>query len=111
VSALPLLESAASGMAAQRFALDIAARNVAAAEAAGPRRTFSREIPVFRVEGADDDARVALSGTRVAPGAHGDVVGEMLAVMNAARAYDADAAMFETGKRLALQTIDLERLP
>lgn len=111
MSALPLLDGAASGMAAQRSALEVAARNVAAAEAAGPRGTFARELPIFRVDGAGADARIAFAGTRVERGAHGDVVGEMLAVMNAARAYDADASLFETGKRLALQTIDLERLP
>ncbi len=38
-----LLDAAASGMDAQRAALDVAARNVAAAEAAGPNGEYSRK--------------------------------------------------------------------
>jgi flagellar basal body rod protein FlgC len=38
-----LLDAAASGMDAQRAALDVAARNVAAAEAAGPSGEYSRK--------------------------------------------------------------------
>ena len=110
MSALPLLDAAAGGMAAQRAALDIAARNVAAAEAAGPRGSYRREVPVFTVRDAGDGARIALSGVR-SEAADDGALPEMLAVMNASRAYDENAALFETGKRLALQTIELERLP
>ncbi len=106
-----LLDSAASGMDAQRAALEVAARNVAAAEAAGPRGNYLRQIPSFRVIGDDGDARVEFAGTHEERGVNVDVIGEMLAVMNAARAYDADASLFDVGKRLAQQTIDLERLP
>ncbi len=106
-----MLASAASGMDAQRSALDLAARNVAAAEAAGPRGTFARELPVFRVDDNGHGAQLHFAGATTERGVHGDVVGEMLAVMNAARAYDSDAALFDAGKRLATQTIDLERLP
>lgn len=107
---MPLLDAAASGMSAQRIALNVAARNVAAAEAAGPKGAYDREVPVFRVAGEGDDARVELRGVRSEPAADG-VLQEMLAVMNATRAYDDDAALFDAGKRLAQQTIDLERLP
>ena len=106
-----LLDSAASGMAAQRSALDVAARNVAAAEAAGPRGSYLRSIPTFRLEGDGGEARVLFTGTRGERGVNVDVVQEMLAVMNASRAYDADASLFDVGKRLASATIDLERLP
>lgn len=34
----------------------------------------------------------------------------MIAVMNASRAYESDASLFETGKRLAEKTIDLEQI-
>lgn len=107
---MPLLDAAASGMSAQRVALDIAARNVAAAEAAGPKGSYDREIPIFDVAGSGGDARVQLHGMRREPATDG-VLQEMLAVMNATRAYDDDAALFDAGKRLAQQTIDLERLP
>ena len=46
---IDLLDAAASGMDAQRAALDVAARNVAAAEAAGPNGDYARMIPVFRI--------------------------------------------------------------
>ena len=46
---IDLLDAAASGMDAQRAALDVAARNVAAAEAAGPNADYARMIPDFRV--------------------------------------------------------------
>ena len=48
--------------------------------------------------------RAASSGTNV------DILTEMIAVMNASRAYESDASIFEIGKRLAEKTIDLERL-
>ncbi len=111
MSEFPLLESAASGMEAQRSALDVAARNVAAAEAAGPRGSYLREVPAFRVDGEGDETRVAFVGTHTERGVNVDVVQEMLSVMNASRAYDADASLFDVGKRLASATIDLERLP
>jgi flagellar basal body rod protein FlgC len=108
---LPLLDSAASGMCAQRIALDVAARNVAAAEAAGPRNAYQRDVPVFRVVAdGDREARVAFAGTQRQRADDG-TLGEMLAVMNASRAYDEDAALFDAGKRLVQQTIDLERIP
>lgn len=108
---LELLDAAASGMDAQRAALDVAARNVAAAEAAGPNAEYARQIPEFRVIDADNgEARVEFSGTRGDRGSNVDMLTEMIAVMNAARAYDSDASIFDVGKRLAEKTIDLERL-
>ena len=46
---IDILDAAASGMDAQRAALDVAARNVAAAEAAGPNADYARMIPIFRI--------------------------------------------------------------
>lgn len=105
-----LLDAAASGMDAQRAALDVAARNVAAAEAAGPDGDYERIVPVFRVAEPDGDARVEFTGTRTERGTNVDILTEMIAVMNASRAYESDASIFDVGKRLAEKTIDLERL-
>lgn len=106
-----LLDAAATGMDAQRAALDVAARNVAAAEAAGPDGNYARMVPVFRVDDSDaDDARVEFTGTRTEPGTNVDILTEMIAVMNASRAYESDASIFDVGKRLAEKTLDLDRL-
>ena len=108
-----LLDAAASGMDAQRAALDIVARNVAAAEAAGPDGDYARMVPEFRVVDGDDDdgeARVELVGTHVERGANVDILTEMIAAMNASRAYESDASIFDVGKTLAEKTIELERL-
>ncbi|HEY1977432.1 MAG TPA: flagellar basal body rod C-terminal domain-containing protein [Candidatus Baltobacteraceae bacterium] len=107
---LDLLDAAAAGMDAQRAALDVAARNVAAAEAAGPRGTYARAIPQFRVFDDDAGARVAFTGTHTERGSNVNLVTEMIAVMNASRAYESNAALFDVGKTLAEKTIDLGRL-
>lgn len=107
---IDLLDAAAAGMDAQRAALDVAARNVAAAEAAGPDAEYARLIPVFRVDDGDGEARVDFAGTRSENGRNVDILSEMIAVMNASRAYESDASIFDVGKRLAEKTIDLERL-
>ena len=106
---IELLDAAASGMDAQRAALDVAARNVAAAEAAGPNAGYERAMPVFRVvEG--DNPRVEFAGTTMQHGTNVDLLTEMIAVMNASRAYESDASLFDVGKTLAEKTIELERL-
>ena len=107
---IDLLDAAASGMDAQRAALDVAARNVAAAEAAGRDGDYARMIPVFAVDDADGEPRVEFAGTRIERGTNVDMLTEMIAVMNASRAYEADASIFDVGKRLAEKTLDLERL-
>src|SRR5580704_6890913 len=103
---IDLLDAAASGMAAQRAALDVAARNVAAAEAAGPKGSYQRAVPTFAVvtgdgetagdNEADGGVRVEFTGTRTERGVNVDVLQEMLAVMNASRAYEADTSLFDT---------------
>ncbi len=104
-----LLATAASGMAAQRAALDVAARNMAAAQAAGPRGSYPRSVPDFRVSDRDGTALVTFTGTHTERGSNVDALTEMIAVMNASRAYEADASIFDVGKRVAEKTIDLER--
>ncbi len=109
MNVLPMLETAASGMSAQRGALDIAARNVAAAEAAGTTGTFERMVPEFQLGDNDGAAVITLSGSHLQRGSDVDMITEMISVMNASRAYEADASMFDVGKRLAERTIDLGR--
>lgn len=108
---IELLDGAASAMDSQRAALDVAARNVAAAEAAGSNAEYAREVPIFQVvDSEDDEPRVEFAGTRTERGTNVDILTEMIAVMNASRAYESDASIFEVGKTLAEKTLDLERL-
>ncbi|HEY9084346.1 MAG TPA: hypothetical protein VIN40_00175 [Candidatus Tyrphobacter sp.] len=107
---LDLLAGAASGMDAQRAALDVAARNVAAAEAAGPNASYPRAIPQFRIVESDAGSLVEFTGTREERGTNVDILTEMLAVMNASRAYDSEASIFDAGKTLDERTIELGRL-
>ena len=102
-------------MAAQRHALDVAARNIAGAEAAGPQGTYEREVPEFQLvrDAADDDTgleTVAFAGTHREHGTDMDLLTELIGVMNASRAYEANASVFDLGKRLAERTIDMGRL-
>jgi flagellar basal-body rod protein FlgC len=129
---LSTLSVAASGMEAQRAALDVDARNVAAAETGA---AYDRLVPRFAVSAAqdggdpafgdalaaaeravaldgtqsDDAPFVRFAGTSVERGAGVDAVEEMVAILNAQRAYEADASVFDTGKRLAERTIEMGR--
>ena len=106
-----LLDSSASAMDAQRAALDVVARNVAAAEAAGPNGNYARAVPEFAIVDDDDGApAVSFTGERIERGTNVDVITEMIAAMNASRAYESDASLFDLGKQLAEKTVDLERL-
>ncbi|HTZ54171.1 MAG TPA: flagellar basal body rod C-terminal domain-containing protein [Candidatus Acidoferrum sp.] len=105
-----LLAGAASAMDAQRAALDVCARNVAAAEAAGPNGNYTRQIPEFTLSGDEGDTIVQFAGTREERGNNVDVITEMIAVMNASRAYESDASLFDVGKTLEERTIDMGRL-
>ena len=57
----------------------------------------------------DDVAAVRFIGTSVERGVDVDAVTEMVAVLNAQRAYEANASVFDLGKRLAERTIELGR--
>jgi len=105
-----ILATAASGMEAQRHALDVEARNVAAAEAAGPTGSYARLIPTFRMTQSDDAPLVEFDGAVAQRGSSVDVITEMISVMNASRAYEANASVFDVGKRLEERTIDLGRV-
>jgi flagellar basal body rod protein FlgG len=68
-------------------------------------------IPQFAVvDSTDDGTRVEFTGTRSERGTNVDILTEMIAVMNASRAYESDASIFDVGKTLAEKTIELERL-
>jgi flagellar basal-body rod protein FlgC len=131
VSEFDILRAAAAGMDAQRAALDVAARNVAAAETV-PDGSFARLVPRFRLnaaaagdapldfeppeepDGAEDEGEeaplVSFLGATPQPGSEVNAVTEMVAVLDAQRAYEADASVFDVGKRLAERTIDMGRL-
>lgn len=106
---MSLMRSAANGMDAERAALDVFSRNVAAAEAAGPEGDYARLIPELRIVNEGDDASVEFSGSRTEPGKNVDAITEMIAVMNASRAFESNASLFDVGKTLAEKTIDMGR--
>jgi flagellar basal body rod protein FlgC len=120
---MQLLASAASGMSTQRSVLDLAARNVAAAQASTPDHPYARLVAQFgaATDAATDDSfdptddiasapggDPAIIGVRSEPGS-GDALGEMIAVLDAQRAYEQNASIFDTAKRLAERTIDIGR--
>jgi flagellar basal body rod protein FlgC len=111
MDSLGLLKTAASGMDAQRAVLDIEARNVAAAEAAGPKGSYARLVPDFQlVQNADDAPEVTVTGSHEQRGSSVDVITEMVAVLNATRAYEANASIFDIGKQLAQRTIEMGKI-
>jgi len=107
---IDLLGFAASAMDAQQAALTVAARNVAAAEAAGPSGNYERYVARFQMDDEHDGTYVRFTGSTPERGVNVDILTEMLAVMSASRSYEADASIFDVGKTLAEKTIDLGRL-
>jgi len=118
VTEFALLDQAARGMSAQRTMLDLAARKVAAAQAAVPGRPYDRLVASLQPpsgeeagDGDPGDGDVPLDASpaiRHEPGS-GDPLIELIAVLDAQRAYEADASIFDTGKRLAERTLDIDR--
>jgi flagellar basal body rod protein FlgC len=124
VTEFDVLSAAAAGMDAQRAALNVAANNVAAAETGND---FARLVPQFRIttpssidefaaprlDQLDDveprSGLVEFAGTTKSAGASADAVTEMIVLLNAERAYEANASVFDAGKRLAERTIDIGR--
>lgn len=98
-----LLDVAARGMSTQRALLDIDARNVAAAQAAVPGHPYQRLVAHLAMD--DPDAPFTVTAE---PGT-GDALTELIATLDAQRAYEADASIFDIGKRLAERTLDIER--
>lgn len=121
---MDLLTSAAAGMSAQRTVLDLAARNVAAAQAGSPEHGYRRLVAQFAsvgepglddgtdssIDGEDErgSGGSTIVGVRSEPGS-GDALTEMIAVLDAQRAFEQNASVFDVGKRLAERTIDIGR--
>jgi flagellar basal body rod protein FlgC len=127
MSEFDLLSIAADGMDVQRTLLDVAARNVAAAQASTPEHPYPRLVARFAAPTADDafdafdaggdpdaDEDGAAPATRllgtVPGGESADALTEMIAVLDAQRAYETNASVFDVGKRLAERTIDVGRI-
>jgi flagellar basal-body rod protein FlgC len=132
MSEFDLMQTAAAGMDAQRAALDLAARNVAASQADGT--AFERLVPRYAlapvpgdpsdVDGyepgdpsagdpdgtGDEEPPIRYLGATALHGVDVDAVTEMVSVLDAQRAYEANASVFDIGKRLAERTIDMGRL-
>jgi len=121
MSEFDVLSVAADGMSVQRTLLDVAARNVAAAQAGTPQHPYPRLVarfaapepdagfdPVPDDESADDVAWTRFTGT-ARGGDTADSLTEMIAVLDAQRAYEANASVFDVGKKLAERTLDVGR--
>jgi len=95
------------GDASQSFRLALASDNPA---------NDAFDEPAFdgAILGADENGlpgSIAFTGASPSPRAvtASDTVGEMVSVLDAQRAYEANASVFEIGKRLVERTIDVER--
>lgn len=121
MSEFDLLGVAADGMSVQRVLLDVAARNVAAAQASTPQHPYPRLVARFSPARTDDDLpfdepgdddeaeRATRLAATVPNGENADALTEMIAVLDAQRAYEANASVFDVGKKLAERTLDLGR--
>jgi len=122
MSEFDLLSVAADGMSVQRTLLDVAAHNVAAAQAATPEHPYPRLIARFAAPQLDDgfdpvpddgESGDDVNWTRFTGTARGgdtaDSLTEMIAVLDAQRAYEANASVFDVGKKLAERTLDVGR--
>ncbi len=122
MSEFDLLSVAADGMNTQRTILDVAARNVAAAQAATPQHPYPRLVARFASPAPDDgfdpvpddgesadDVRWSRFVGTARGGDTADSLTEMIAVLDAQRAYEANASVFDVGKKLAERTLDVGR--
>ncbi len=126
MSEFDLLAVAADGMDVQRTMLDVAARNVAAAQASTPNHPYPRLVARFthpkdRADNAfdppdpdpdsdpDDSAPASRFIGATRGGETADALTEMIAVLDAQRAYEANASVFDVGKRIAERTLDIGR--
>lgn len=121
MSEFDVLGGAARGMGVQRAMLDLAARNVAAAQASSPDHPYARLVVDAAADASEADdaipgdpdgedaagADVSLRTRSVAGSS--DALTEMIAVLDAQRSYEQNASIFDTGKRIAERAIDLGR--
>ncbi len=107
MSEFDLLSVAADGMTTQRTILDVAARNVAAAQASTPEHAYPRLVARFAGPPSDDPDGISEPGDDAAEddgvprtrflgtargGESADALTEMIAVLDAQRAYEANAS-------------------
>jgi len=120
MSEFDVLSVAADGMSVQRTLLDVAARNVAAAQASTPEhpRLVARFAaaqpddgfdPVPDDEESGDDVKWTRFAGTTRGGDAADSLTEMIAVLDAQRTYEANASVFDVGKKLAERTLDVGR--
>ena len=122
MSEFDVLSVAADGMSVQRTLLDVAARNVAAAQAGTPEHPYPRLVARFAAAQPDDafdpvpDDEESGDGVNLTrfigsarDGDTADSLTEMIAVLDAQRAYEANASVFDVGKKLAERTLDVGR--
>lgn len=102
MSEFDLLAAGTRGMLRAHRMLDLEARNLAAAQAATPGHEYARLVARF--EGDDDvEPRIEVSAEPA------DAFTELVAMLDAQRSYEADASVFDLGKRLAERTLDIGR--
>ena len=106
----------------QPAALAVDAVAIAAAQAATPGHPYERLVASYLAAPAadavtdvpdptgEDALETDGSGVRITrePGT-GDALTEMIATLDAQRAFEASASMFDIGKRLAERTLDIGR--
>ncbi|MBV8151552.1 MAG: flagellar basal body rod protein FlgC, partial [Candidatus Eremiobacteraeota bacterium] len=85
-----------------------AARNVAAAQASTPTHPYHRLVADFTDLSPDDEE--SGSPQFIETSEPVDALTEMVSMLDAQRAYEANASIFDVGKRIAERTLDLERL-
>ena len=83
-----VMQYAAAGMEAQRSALDVLAQNLALVQTADPKHPVHTLVPQFSSTPEGD---------------------EFAASLGAQRAFEASAAVFDTGKRLIEKTLSVEQ--
>jgi flagellar basal body rod protein FlgG len=137
MSDFDILGAAVSGMQAQRAAMDVDARNVALSQTGDIRHPAFGLVPQFvtlagapadgepafadvearmngepdAAAGSPDEQGAVVAFTGVRRGSQPvDAIGEMVNVLDAQRAYEADASIFDIGKRLFQRTIEMGRL-
>jgi flagellar basal body rod protein FlgC len=106
VSEFDILAAGASGMERQRTLLELSARNVAAAQASTPGHEYHRLVADFEDDvpfDNDGEPHVRESSEPV------DALTEMISMLDAQRSYEANASIFDVGKRIAERAIDLDR--
>lgn len=106
MSEFDILAAGAQGMERERAMLEIAARNVAAAQASTPAHEYHRLVAEFQDDADFDETDFHVRETSEPV----DALTEMVSMLDAQRGYEASASVFDVGKHISERTIDLDRL-